>query len=356
MGNGGAEKFLVELSNKLADDNTVLLCSFKAIESGMLFPKLLSTRVQLTSLNKKAGVDFSMYPKLFKLFKLERPDVVHFHLDATLKYILPLVLFFPNIKFIHTLHSDLNAEKIKIFNQLKLFKFIVKRVQLVCISPAIQKDFARAFPWCKFYMVENGVDALKETKHLDEVKKQIDLLKLNQETAVLISVGRLDENKNQELLMHAMNDLAASNVILLIVGDDPSVNKYYYHKLLNLKINNVFLLGSKENVADYLSVSDAFISSSLNEGLPISALEALSLGLSVISTPAGGLRSLINHLQNGFITKDFSIQEMVFSVKEFLSLTELQRKMMSQTNREKFLSTYTIEKCTENYFSLYKHQ
>lgn len=355
MGNGGAEKFLVELSNKLAEDNDVLLCSFKSVDSKMLFPKLLSKHVQLISLNKKTGFDFSIYPKLFKLFKVERPEVVHFHLDATLKYILPLVLFFPNVKFIHTLHSDLNSEKIKIFRQLKMFRFVIKRIQLVCISADIQKDFSRSFPWCKFFMIENGIDFLKETEHINEVKKQIDVLKINQETLVFTTVGRLDENKNQELLVHAMKNLASMNVILLVVGDDPSANKAYYHKLLNFKANNVFLLGPKENVTDYLRVSDVFITSSLNEGLPISALEALSLGLPVIATPAGGLRSLITHTQNGFINKDFSIQEMLFSIKEFLSLTKSQRQMISRNNQEKFLSTYTIERCTKNYLSLYKH-
>jgi glycosyltransferase involved in cell wall biosynthesis len=353
LGNGGAEKFVVELSNKLSCDHEIVLCSFKAIEDTMQFPKLLSPACKVISLNKKKGFDAGVYSKLYRLIKVEKPQVIHFHLDATIKYILPFVLFFPHIQFVHTLHSDLNEEKRKNFRHFFRFRFIVDKIKLVCIAPNILGDFEKEFPRFKFYSIENGINRLKATSKINGVKAEIETLKAHGQAKVLISVGRLDGNKNQKLLMEVLNELKDEHVITLVIGSDPSEGQAYLNKLLAIKTKSVFFLGAKANVADYMAHADAFIMTSLNEGLPVSALEAFSMRLPVVTTPAGGLKSLVEDEVNGFVAGDMSKEEVKKAVQRFLESDQEHIQKMRASNEKKFLSHYTMDVCAANYLRLY---
>ena len=55
----------------------------------------------------------------------------------------------------------------------------------------------------------------------------------------------------------------------------------------------VTYISDVESVADYLCNSDAFFLSSTHEGMPISVIEAMSIGLPIICTPAGGLVDMV---------------------------------------------------------------
>lgn len=353
LGNGGAEKFVVELSNELSGNHNVTLCSFKTVDDTMQFPKLLHARIPLIALEKKRGLDPGIYRKLYRLIKREKPDVIHFHLDATLKYILPFMLVFSNIRFIHTLHSDVNAEKRKIFRQLGYIKGLVRKVKLVCIAANIRYEFQKEFPSFQFELAENGIAPLSTTAKADEVRREIEQLKPNTETQVLLSVGRLDANKNQALLMEAMNELKTSDVICLILGEDPSPDQAYQHHLNSLRKAHVFMLGAKDNIADYMACCDAFVLTSLNEGMPISVLEAMSCGLPVIATPAGGLKSLVTNGVNGFIAEDFTKAAFVKALHAYLSLEQNKKDGVVQENRNTFTEKYSIGVCADRYLSLY---
>jgi glycosyltransferase involved in cell wall biosynthesis len=353
LGNGGAEKFVVELSNKLSGDHDVVLCSFRAIEDTMQFPKLLSPACKVISLNKKKGFDARVYLKLYRLIKSEKPQVIHFHLDATIKYLLPFVLLFPQIQFVHTLHSNINNEKRKVFRQWMRLKLVVNKIKLVCIAPNILHDFENEFPGFKFYHIDNGINTLAVTEKINDVKAEIETLETNHQTKILVCVGKLDENKNQELLMEVLDDLKDENIIALLIGSDPSESQAYLKKLLAIKPENAFLLGAKANVADYLAHADAFVMTSLNEGLPLSALEAFSMGLPILSTPAGGLKSLVENGVNGFMAKDTSREEMKKIVRQFLESGQEQIQRIEVSNKKKFMSLYTMDACVRKYLLLY---
>ena len=148
------------------------------------------------------------------------------------------------------------------------------------------------------------------------------------------------------------NELKCINVISLIIGEDPSYDQNYLKKLVDLKSGNTFILGSKENVVDYLSNSDCFVISSINEGLPISVLEAFCLGLFVITTPAGGLISLMKNF-NGIVSQDLSVEKMLNSIHQFLKIKSDERNKISNMNKEIFSSSYNIDTCAASYVSLY---
>ncbi len=108
LSDGGAERFVVDLSNELTKrGNKVMLCCFFSLnDSASFFIKDLLSEIEVVSLNKKKGFDNSVFWKLRRVIRKFEPEVVHTHV-RTLNYLLPL-LFDPFRKFevVHTVHND----------------------------------------------------------------------------------------------------------------------------------------------------------------------------------------------------------------------------------------------------------
>lgn len=120
----------------------------------------------------------------------------------------------------------------------------------------------------------------------------------------LINVGSLYGPKNQELILESLTNLNADNYSLTILGDGAFKNQLENYSKQNNLQNVVSLKGKVNNVKERLLKHDAFILSSNNEGFPNVLLEAMSVGLPVISTNCmSGPLELLNENEEIFIPK-----------------------------------------------------
>ncbi len=119
------------------------------------------------------------------------------------------------------------------------------------------------------------------------------------------AVGRMDANKNHEMILRAFSGLAEDfpGARLVIYG-----NGECREPLLKLAgqiglADRVSLPGAVTDVADKIYKSSAFVLSSFSEGMPNTLIEAMCLGLPVISTdcPCGGPAELIQDGVNGYL-------------------------------------------------------
>lgn len=117
--------------------------------------------------------------------------------------------------------------------------------------------------------IQNGV-------HMDKAPMAPSAALENFESPVFISVGSLIPRKNMELIVDAFNLYSKANKgSLVILGGGPE------QAALQERVSSqhIHILGSVNNVREYLSVSDYFVSASLSEGLPNTVLEGLACGL-----------------------------------------------------------------------------
>jgi len=140
-----------------------------------------------------------------------------------------------------------------------------------------------------------------------------------------VSVGRLDYGKNHKLLINAFSKLDVDKIELIILGEgELRVKLEDQIQALGLE-KSVFLLGFDNNPYKYFSKANAFVFSSNYEGFPNVLVEALSCGLSVISTDCkSGPREILSP------SSDFS-----FQLKENIELTDY--GILVPVNREKEL-------------------
>lgn len=352
LSSGGAEKFVVDLSNELAErGHDVTLCMLRADDKpNFTFNRqFLSNKVRYYNIGFNRGFSLAKSNAVQRFIKQEHPDVVHCHLNV-IPYIFRLAIMDRKIAFIHTLHNVAqNASGAGYQPLINRFYYKYSFIHPVCISRLCMESYNKFYKLDNALYIDNGRALVPPSDRIEEVRDEIKWYKGSNETQVFIHVARCDKQKNQHLLIDAFNVLNELGIdfLLLIVG-----NGYNSELGTALKIkacDKIHFLGEKNNVNDYLLCADAFCLTSIFEGLPISLLEALSCGVTPICTPVGGIPDVIRDGVNGYLSEGLEINQYVEAVKHFMDhpINRDGLKAFYQAN-------YSMEICVEKYERLYK--
>ena len=159
-----------------------------------------------------------------------------------------------------------------------------------------------------------------------------------------VTVGSLFHIKGYDILIEAFAKIAHDNNFkLTIVGDG---NQRTLLQQLIVKHNlqsKVLLVGrkSRPEVADILSNSDVYVSSSRNENFSVSVLEALSVGLPVVATICGGIKECING-SNGLLVPTEDVNALSSAMLKITqNISNYNRESIAQDFENRF-STKTI--------------
>jgi glycosyltransferase involved in cell wall biosynthesis len=117
------------------------------------------------------------------------------------------------------------------------------------------------------------------------------------------------------------------------------------------KISWTKYVTNKEKI-DILSNSDVFLLPSYAEGLPISILEAMAAGLSIISTPVGSISEVIKNGENGFLIPPGDADTLKEKILELASNKDL-RKEIGERNSELVKEKYSWNKIAEKIMEVY---
>ena len=139
----------------------------------------------------------------------------------------------------------------------------------------------------------------------------------------LLWVRAFAEIYNPKMAIDVLNLLQKkyTNATLTMVGSDKDgsleITKKYAN-LLNLKVTFTGKL-SKNEWADLAKNHDIFINTTHFDNTPISVLEAMALGLPVVSTNVGGLPFLISHRENGYLVSHSNAIEMAEQIENIIT-------------------------------------
>lgn len=142
----------------------------------------------------------------------------------------------------------------------------------------------------------------------------------------VITVGRIDDNKNQIMLVKAfervMNEFP--EWICKVYGDGESAHKLEKYIKNNGLSQRIKLMGRVSNVRENIEQASIFVLPSKIEGMPNALIEAMALGMAVISTdcPCGGPNELIEHEKNGLLINVDDEHALVNALKLLMSNEE----------------------------------
>lgn len=350
LASGGAERFVVDLCNELATKNNnevhLLTTNDDAIRGNKHYHDLLSEKVVYHNIGAKSGFSLKSIIGVYKAINRIKPDIVHLHSNLVL-FFLPAFLC-KKTKLIHTLHNV--AEKTVTIKQLKpIYKQLYKkRITPITISNVCNESYKEYYGLSNSICINNGRTPVSVTTSYNEIEKEVQGYLRQSDTPVYIHVARYAEQKNQKLLFDTFTRLhdEGEKFLLLVLGANFENSPYME---LN-KTDYIKILGAKQNVADYLACSDYFVLSSSWEGLPISLLEAMSIGCIPVSTPAGGVVDVIKNGKNGLLCQSFDEEEFYKTVKStFTNKKSIQKSDII----DDYNKNYTMEVCASKYYKVY---
>ena len=152
----------------------------------------------------------------------------------------------------------------------------------------------------------------------------------------IISVGRLYPQKNQEMMIRAFAKVADEfpDWQLVIFGEGPLRESLeLIVESLEMK-DRVLLPGRTEHVVEELRKSKIFCMSSDYEGMSNAMIEAICVGLPVISTKVSGANDLVKDKESGYLV-DLGNEMMLSSAMAFLMANEAVRQEMGHLNKNK---------------------
>ncbi len=118
---------------------------------------------------------------------------------------------------------------------------------------------------------------------------------------VVGTVGRIAPEKDQALLLRAAAPLLGPDARLVVAGDGPLLPSLAGLATSLGIAGFVHLLGARADVPAVLNALDAFVLCSTTEGLPLVVPEAMATGLPVVATRVGGIPTVIDEAQTGYL-------------------------------------------------------
>jgi glycosyltransferase involved in cell wall biosynthesis len=229
--------------------------------------------------------------------------------------------------------------------------------RVVCPSQTLVRIANRMWwlPTHKICYIPNGVDAAGFSSGSPEVvtAARRHLGCMNGEV-IVGTVGRLGAEKNHARLIRAFATVAARRPArLAIVGDGPE-RESLARLARNLGLaDRVIFTGQTDRPVDYYRAMDIFALSSDTEQMPIALLEAMAVGLPIVSTDVGDVREMVATGNRVHVIPPEQ-EDAYASALDALADAPHARVRLGQENREKCRQQHTLDTMVQAYLNLYR--
>lgn len=193
-----------------------------------------------------------------------------------------------------------------------------------------------------------GVDPTRLNVHHVDIRKE---LRIPATSNIIISVGELNDNKNHKTVIKALSLLDDNSIHYIICGKGTR-----YMKLMHLSKDygledRIHFLGYRNDVIGICSESDVFIMPSYREGLGLAALEAMYVGLPLITSNRHGLNDLNDGVNNGEKFAPDDSKGFAAAISRLLS-NDCLRRQIGMNNREK-VEAFLLDNIQKEVFNIF---
>ena len=357
---GGAEAYLCELARWLVRESDFELSAI-VFNEGRLAEELrkLSVRVQIVS--ESSSNLINSLTKIVRIFQEHPCDLIHTHKpkDNVLGVLAGILSCHPLV--VRTVHGS--PEIFSGIKHLKMIlhelpnqfcnKFLVDRV--IAVSKDLKNRLGRHYGSDKVVCIHNGINH-REMYTEDDTAEIRSRLGLGKGDYVVGSVGRLTAVKGHEFLIRAAAHLVEGpkTVKIILVGDGP-LRKHLEGLALHLGVSKrVIFVGHQEHPRGFLQAMDVFVLPSLNEGIPLALLEAMSACRPIVASRVGGVPEVIEHEYTGLLVEPGNEQEVAKACSRLIS-DKLLADTLGSAAHLKAISHFSSEVMGEKVVSLYRH-
>lgn len=362
---GSFNNFLAELAVRLSYENEIhIICSGSNVIN--IVDKFDYTKYNLTF----HTVDIPRSTSIVKLIKtaLEirsivkviNPNLVYAHFTTG---IFPAIFFRKkNIEYWGAFHGlGMNASsgiKKVMFSIVELYcfmrldkRFLINNKDYDLVSNMFKKNTF------KYNSCGVGCDIIKfDGNRFMEVDKSNLKKDLNIDGKFVITyTGRFVQFKGFDLVYHSfvklVEEFPGEVVLLLIGGRDPihTTGLSEQDESDLFKNKNIVNIGYTSEVEKYLSITDVFLFPSKKEGLPVCIVEALAMGVPVVTLDERGNADVVRNDFNGYLVKSISKLSDIDEIVEKLKYLDMNRDVLDMLssnclkNRERYSRSFFVE-------------
>jgi len=282
---GGIETMALDLSAFSQPHEKSIIVSLEGDrESAMQnWPRLKDVEDKIFFLNKKPGLQPLLIFRLVGIFIKHKAHAIHTHHIGPLLY-AGLAARIARIK--HLIHTEHDAWHLNNLRRRKLQKRLISiiRPTLVADAKAVADKMSEFLNLDNIHIINNGIDTERFTPGDKSTARS--KLGLPQNVKIIGCSGRLEKVKGQKTLIYALSKLPDSvHLAMAGAGSYESelrriINAYNLNK-------RVHILGRIDEMPDFYRALDIFCLPSMNEGYPLSPLEAQSCNVPAIVTDVG---------------------------------------------------------------------
>jgi glycosyltransferase involved in cell wall biosynthesis len=228
---------------------------------------------------------------------------------------------------------------------------------LIAVSPEVRDELVEhgIAPAEKFTVIRLGIP-LEE--RLGDETADLDyrgLYGIPRGSFVVGWVGRMTGVKDTDAVLEILRATRARGVdaVLCMVGDGPDRTRLEQvaHDLGIAR--STYFVGYQTDVAGYYRLFDAFVLPSVNEGTPVSAIEALASGTPVVATHVGGVPDVVRHGVDGFLVAPGDTEAAADRLAELARDPKL-RERFGEAGRVSVCERYSVERLVDDVDRLYR--
>ncbi|WP_292976514.1 glycosyltransferase [Pantoea sp. UBA4549] len=353
LGMGGAENQVCNMADIMHDYGHVveIICL-----SGDIVVSPASKDIKIHNLGIKKNI-LGFIKALIKtkiiLFKM-KPDVVHSHMFHA-NIFSRIIRFFPpfnNAVLISTVHNSYEGGKMRMlcYRLTDFLTDITTNVSEEAVNSYLEK---KAVKHGKIIPFKNAIDTDRYIFSEVDRKNLRSSLNIDNETKVILSIGRLTKQKDYPNLFHAIGGINNDEIVVVIIGDgDLFADLQALAKNLNID-HKIRWVGIQHNVQKWLSTADVFVLSSEWEGFGLVVAEAMSCQRVVVATDSGGVAEVLGDC--GYLVPVKNHYELGSAIENSLALSTEEAHELGARARNRVRKLFSLEKRMLEWLELYKY-
>jgi glycosyltransferase involved in cell wall biosynthesis len=199
-------------------------------------------------------------------------------------------------------------------------------------------------------VIHNGVRPLSFSDNRSHLE---DVCSIDPATPVIGTIARLVPQKNPLAVLRTAKQLQdiGRTVQTVVIGSGPLAENCKQY-VVEHNLENVHLLGFREDALELLTDFAAFLLPSQFEGFPLTVLESLHAGVPVVAYDVGGVAEAIQHGETGFIVSADDHVSFVEHVKQLLA-DDMQRSEMGDRAQAVACEKFSVGRMVSDYNRVY---
>jgi len=342
-GPGGAETVFIDLATRLPKEKYRSIVVIRG--KGWVYEELCRRGVTPILLDSKGSFNLRYLWRLRKIIQREGVDLIQSHLLGTGVYcsLLGLITGKPVIS---TFHGSVDIGENERFKGLKFAAINAGASRIVAVTDSLLDDIVSrtSLREKKACVIYNGIDTSVFIRPHSSTLR--DKYGWSEKEIIIGSLGNIRPAKGYDILLKAAALLVRSDYSYRFVIAGQGKGKLYDQLLVLRKElaleESVQFLGFLDDAADFLASIDIFLSSSISEGLPLSAIQAMVAELPIVATRCGGYVGLISEGKNGLLVDVNNPDAIADTIEMLAADSDLQNKL-AKNAKTYAIETYDLE-------------